>query len=190
VYYFIAILSSGLGALAGYLIGAFQNTYGVAIAAPSGLAIFALLFLIFDNFIWRWPFLYRIGIVKIPDLNGSWVAKITSSQTTGSEIKAVINIHQTYSKIRIRLETDKSHSISQMAAFEMADPTYFCLRYEYSAEYQRDRNAEILRHYGVTCLRLKSPDHNFSAQHSATYYTEQGRDAHGTIIINKVKSYE
>ncbi len=187
-YYFIAILSGGLGTFVAYLIGDFQKAVGVAVAGPSGLAVFGLLFLLFDNFVWRWPLLYRLGIVKIPNLNGSWAAEITSSENSGGGIKAEINIHQTYSKIRIRLETNESHSLSQMAAFEMADPTFFNLRYEYSAEYQRDQNAEILRHYGVTCLKLKSADHIFSAQQSATYYTEQGRDSHGVIVVTKVKS--
>lgn len=188
VYYFIAALSGSLGTLVAYLVGAFQHTYGVAVAAPSGLAVFGLIFLLFDNVVWHWSFLYRFGIVKIPNLNGFWDAEINSSQNSGAGIKAAISIHQTYSKIRIRLETGKSYSLSQMAAFEMADPTYFCLRYEYSAEYQRDQNEKILRHYGVTCLRLKSLDHNFSAQQSATYYTEQGRDSHGTIVVKKIKS--
>jgi hypothetical protein len=186
-YYLIAILSGSLGTLIAYLIGAFQNTYGVAIAAPSGLVIFGLVFLLFDHFVWRWSILYKLGLVKIPNLNGTWDALITSSVSTGECIDAKINIHQTYSKIRIRLETDKSHSFSQMAAFEMVDPTYFNLRYEYSAEYQRDHNAEILRHYGVTCLRLKSENHFFSTQQSATYYTEQGRDSYGTITVTKKK---
>jgi|CXWL01.1.fsa_nt_gi hypothetical protein len=185
VHYIIAATSFCLVLLAAYFIAALQNTYEVAIVAPSSLAVFGFLFgiffLIFDQFLWRCSFLYRL--VKIPNLNGSWNTEIKSSQDTEARIKATINIHQTYSKIRIRLETDKSHSLSQMAAFEMADPTYFCLRYEYSTEYQRDKNAQILRHYGVTCLRLKSPDHNFSAQQSATYYTEQGRDSHGTMVV-------
>ena len=43
VYYFIAILSGGLVTLVVYLIGAFRNTYGVAIAAPSGLAEMSLM---------------------------------------------------------------------------------------------------------------------------------------------------
>lgn len=189
-YYFIAILSGGLGVLITYIIGAFQNTYGFAIVAPSGLIVFGLLFLIFDHFVWRWPFLYQLGIVKIPNLNGVWDALITSSESTDGGIEAEINIHQTYSRIRIRLETNQSHSLSQMAAFEMADPAFFNLRYEYSAEYQRDQNAKILRHYGVTCLRLKSTNHDFSRQQCATYYTEQGRDSHGTIIVSKASHNE
>ena len=184
VYYLAAVVSGSLGVGIAYIIGILQISYGIAIAAPSGLAVFGLLFLAFDNFVWKWPILYQMGLVKIPNLNGLWNAEITSSQG-GVGIGAKINIYQTYSKIRIRLETDKSHSFSQMATLEMADPTCFHLRYEYSAEYQRDQNAEILRHYGVTCLRLKSMDHKFSTSQSASYYTEQGRDSHGTLILKK-----
>tara|TARA_R110002049_G_scaffold49267_2_gene141145 strand:+ start:3153 stop:3755 length:603 start_codon:yes stop_codon:yes gene_type:complete len=183
-YYFLAVLSGLLGAVIAYFLGAFEKSFGVAVAAPSGLAVFGLLFIVFDKFIWKWPWLYNLGVVKIPNLNGYWDASMASS-ATGNQIDAQVFVYQTYSKIRIRLETEKSESISQMAALEMADPTLFNLRYEYSAEYQRDENADILRHYGVTSLKLKSDNHEFSSEHSATYYTEQGRDSHGTITIKR-----
>lgn len=183
-YYFLAMLSGLLGVGIAYLLGFFEKSFGVVAAAPSGLAVFGLLFIVFDKFIWKWPWLYNLGVVKIPNLNGYWDASMASS-ATGKQIEAKVFVYQTYSKIRIRLETEKSESISQMAALEMADPTLFNLRYEYSAEYQRDENAEILRHYGVTSLKLKSDSHDFSSKHSATYYTEQGRDSHGTITIKR-----
>lgn len=181
-YYFLAILSSVIAGAFTYFTGALATSAGIFIAAPSGLAIFGFLFLLFDRYIWLWPLLFNIGLIKIPNLNGQWTATITSS-ATGNGIEAQVVIHQTYSKLRIRLETDKSESISQMATLEMTDPTLFNLRYEYSAEYQRDENADILRHYGVTCLKLKSASHTLSSNHTATYYTEQGRDSHGTITI-------
>ncbi|MCW8965065.1 MAG: hypothetical protein OQK82_00045 [Candidatus Pacearchaeota archaeon] len=183
-YYFLAILSGLLGAFVAYILGTFESSFGIAVAAPSGLAVFGFFFLLFDRFIWQLPWLYTLGIIKIPNLNGQWDAAIVSS-ATGNEIQAQVYVHQTYSKIRIRLETEKSESLSQMAALEMADPTLFNLRYEYSAEYQRDKNAEILRHYGVASLKLKSRNHEFSSEHSATYYTEQGRDSHGTITVRR-----
>jgi hypothetical protein len=72
----------------------------------------------------------------------------------------------------------------------MASPTLFNLRYEYSAEFQRNEAAEILRHYGVTNIRLKSEDHKFSEQHAASYYTEQGRDSHGDITFARMVKNE
>lgn len=189
IYYFCALLSIFIGGIIAWGLTYLHSTSGLFIAAPSGLAIFGGLFLFFDRFVWCSPVLYSWGIIKIPNLNGSWEASIRNSQGSGAPIKATVQIHQTYTKMKIRLETENSCSLSKMAAFEMADPSYFFLRYEYIAEYKRDQDSNILRHYGVTCVELRSFDHNFIDSQAATYYTEQGRDTHGNILINRVKCH-
>ena len=142
-YYILALLSSFAGIALGFVVESVRSQWGVVIAAPSGLMIFGLLFLLFDNFVWKWPVLYKLGLIKIPNLSGDWIAGISSS-VTKHRVPAQVKIHQTYSRIRIHLDTDKSDSLSQMAAIEMASPTLFNLRYEYSAEFRRNEAAEIL----------------------------------------------
>lgn len=188
-YYFLAIFSGIVGIGVAFLLKAVSDVSGMVMAAPSGIAIYGLLFVLFDQFAWKCSWLYNFGLVKIPDLNGDWEAEISPSGT-GNKIKAAVKIHQTYSKIRIHLETDKSDSLSQMAAIDMASPNLFTLRYEYSAEFKRNDAAEILRHYGVTSVKLKSNDHKFLEKHSANYYTEQGRDSHGEITFSRVMKNE
>lgn len=188
-YYFLAFFSGLAGAGIAYLLEAIKATSGIVVAAPSGMAIFGFLFILFDKFAWNWSCLYKLDLIKIPNLNGDWKAVISSS-ATGNKIQASVKIHQTYSKIAIHLETSKSDSLSQMAAIEMVNPTMFTLRYEYSAEFKRDEASEILRHYGVTSIRLKSEDHKFLNDHLANYYTEQGRDSHGEIIFSRVMKSE
>ena len=123
-YYFLAILSALLGSGVVYLLNNIQTSFGIVVAAPSGVVIFGLLFFIFDHYVWKWSFLYSLGLVKIPNLNGDWVATISSSSTK-NKVTANVNIHQTYSKIGIHLETDKSNSLSTMATIEMAHPSMF-----------------------------------------------------------------
>ncbi|PTQ77419.1 hypothetical protein C8R26_10865 [Nitrosomonas oligotropha] len=188
-YYFLALLSGIVGIGIANLLDSIQSVSGIVIAAPSGIAVFGLSFVLFDRFVWNLPWLYKLGLIKISDLNGDWRAAISSSATE-NKIYAAVKIHQTYSKIRIHLETEKSDSLSQMAAIKMENPTMFTLRYEYSAEFQRDETSEIHRHYGVTSIRLKSNDHKFSDDHYANYYTEQGRDSYGKITFSRVVKYE
>lgn len=188
-YYFIAMLSGVAGIVVAFILKAISDVSGVVIAAPSGIVLYGLLFVLFDKFVWKWPWLYNLGVVKIPDLSGNWNAEISPS-ATGSKINAAVKIHQTYSKISIHLETDKSDSLSQMAVIDMASPNMFTLRYEYSAEFKRNENSEIFRHYGVTSVKLKSDDHKFLENHSANYYTEQGRDSHGEIKLSRIVKNE
>lgn len=186
-YYILAVLSGVVGIGIAFLIKAISDYSGLVVAAPSGIALYGLLFLMLDRFIWKWRWLYSLGIIKIPDLNGDWNAEISSS-ATGNKISAKVKIHQTYSKIRIHLETEKSDSLSKMAALDMESPNMFTLRYEYSAEFKRDESSQILRHYGVTSVKLKSIDHKFSDIHPAVYYTEQGRDSHGEMSFSRAVS--
>ncbi|WP_435522138.1 hypothetical protein [Cupriavidus taiwanensis] len=122
----------------------------------------------------------------IPNLNGSWSAKMLSSKDEEHAIDATITIHQTYTKIRVRLDTEKSHSVSKMASIEMEDPKCFKLRYEYSAEYSASAY-EIYRHHGVTEVILISDDHLFNQPCRAKYYTDLQRDTHGKMEFARKK---
>ncbi|MBP0016384.1 MAG: hypothetical protein J7647_02365 [Cyanobacteria bacterium SBLK] len=184
IYYSLAFLSGGLSPVIAGWIGKVSNFTSVPLIAPSGLAIFGLLFLIFDHFLWKWSLFYKIGIVKIPNLSGMWTGHIISSKKTQQKIPTQVTIYQTYSNIRIRLNTPSAQSISLMAAFEMVDPACFHLSYEYLSEF-RDPQGDIRRHYGVTRLNIKTNDDKVDREHEGYYYTEKSRDSYGTIIIEK-----
>lgn len=182
-YYFVAIIAGLASSGIGLVLDKLQSVVGFLVAAPSGLAIFLLLFLLFDHVIWKWSPLYKFGIVKIPNLAGTWNAKIVTANST-DPILATLTIHQSFTKLRVRLETTKSHSMSQMAVIETIDPTSFKLRYEYSAEFRKDLSTTY-RHHGVSELMVSSPNHQFTGEYRARYYTELARDTHGEIVISR-----
>lgn len=185
IYYTSAILSSLAGGGIAFAITKLNSSIGITLAAPSGFAVFGLIFLLFDNFIWKIPKLYEWGLIKIPNLNGDWDAEISSSGTQ-EPIPASISISQTYTKIRIRLDTQKSQSLSKMATLEMIDPECFKLRYEYLAEYHKSVG-NTLWHHGVSEITLKSKTANFDSSYSARFYTEMDRDTSGLITLTKRK---
>ena len=98
----------------------------------------------------------------------------------------MMEIHQTYTHLKVRLNTKVAESISQMAVLTMIDPKCFKLRYEYIAEYSPP-NAAVIRHYGVTALTVMSSSASFPGPYKADYYTEQGRDTHGSLNLTKAK---
>ncbi len=183
VLYFLALFSILSSPLISHVLSKISSISSMNLAAPSGLAVFFLFFLIFDQFIWKWKLLYKLNIIKIPDLNGDWQGTILSS-TGNKEIKIDVKIHQTYTKLTVRLEAPSSLSFSKMAIFDMADPTCFNLRYEYKAEYKPSKT-ETKIHYGVTNLLLKNYDGEVTRIDEARYYTELGRDTHGQIVLQK-----
>lgn len=186
-YYLISLVSFFISSLLIEIVKSLNSKFDIYIIAPSGLLIFALVFFLFDKYIWKWNWLYKLGIMKIPNLNGKWVCIIDSSKDKVSRtIVTSLVIHQTFSKIKFRLQTEKSISVSKMADITMLDPNYFEVRYEYSAEYTASIDAEAIRHYGVTNLHLTfETDGNFSTIINGYYYTEQKRDSHGYFKISK-----
>lgn len=184
IYYSLALLSAGLSPVLASWISQVSHLISISLIAPSGLALFGLLFLLFDRFLWKWSLFYKTGVIKIPNFAGTWNGQIISSKQPQQKIPITVTIYQTYSNIRIRLETQYATSISLMAAFEMVDPGYFNLSYEYLSVY-RSPQGDISRHYGVTRLDLKIDDDAVDREQRGYYYTEKQRDAFGEIILEK-----
>ena len=189
-YYCLTFLSGFLSqSLAIWLsqLANLTNIVNVSLIAPSGLAIFGLLFLLFDNFLWKFSLLYRCGLIRIPNLNGQYNGFMTSAKKIG-EIPVKVSIYQSYSKIRIRLETQSklSYSYSIMASFETVDPNSFRFNYEYFSTYTPEQG-ELQTHYGVTRLRLESTNNRFDGEQQGSYYTDRERNSYGKIFIKKCK---
>lgn len=70
IYYSLAFLSGVLSPVIVSWMKQVLNLITIQLIAPSGLAIFGLLFLLFDCFVWKWNLLYKTGIIKIPNLGG------------------------------------------------------------------------------------------------------------------------
>ncbi|WP_437127913.1 hypothetical protein [Pseudomonas alvandae] len=78
IYYIAAVISGLLCGALIFLASTFNGLTGLAIAAPSGAAVFVLVFLIFDLWLWKASFLYDWGLVKIPNLEGDWLAEVVA----------------------------------------------------------------------------------------------------------------
>ncbi|WP_373991917.1 hypothetical protein [Duganella sp. BuS-21] len=100
----------------------------------AGVIYFALYYY-FDNYFWR---LEKIsGLLKVPDLSGSWKCvgvSVRADKTLAEEWHAEIEIIQSWDLIRVRLRTEQSASNSTTAAliFDAADG--YRLMYSYKNE--------------------------------------------------------
>lgn len=184
IYYFVALASFTIGGL----ITNFNSVltgYGIYLAVPSGFLIYTILFGLLNEYLWKCQWLYDLKIFKIPNLNGDWIAELTpTSKKNQPPISAKISIHQTYSRISIRFDSDKSSSVSKMAIIDMVTPNSFNLRYEYASTY---RGVNPYSEYNgvaqVTLLYNKKT--KFQHKHESIYYTNHIRDTHGNISIKK-----
>lgn len=75
--------------------------------------LYALIYGLFDNYIWKWRPLRKV--LNVPDLNGHWEGELTSA-TYQTTIHMDLNIKQTWSKISFVSTFPKSKSESNVAS--------------------------------------------------------------------------
>ncbi|WP_391117382.1 hypothetical protein [Psychrobacillus sp. L3] len=97
-----------------------------------GFTIFGLVFLLFDKYLWKWGIFYKIGIIKTPNLNGTWEGTLSSSyHEFKSEMPACIVIKQTWTHIFISGIFNQSKSYSISANLDINNGARTVLRYVY-----------------------------------------------------------
>lgn len=177
-------LAMGLGsvALAGALPSwlAQQPLLGfINPAALSAGVIYGFCVLAYDLLLWRW-------LSNIPDLRGTWVGSIDSSHNGGSQLPCVVRIRQTWTRIRVELETSTSSSHTTMAALFQDQSGDRGLKYEFVTE-PKGRAVETLQIVRGVC-NLGLPDD--AQRMSGNYYTGRGRMTEGRINIQRVSGQQ
>lgn len=157
------------------------HVVGDKLSYPFGVgATFGVLFLLFDHVLWNW---FQF-ILHIPNLNGTWTAKGISSYedpATGKPTEFVMEyqIKQTFTRIEISGETDKSTSRSTMASLEM-DHAVPIFRYAFENTPRNMSDAELQRHPGLIELRL-----NTVTRMTGDYFSGKHRLRYGELIFTK-----
>jgi hypothetical protein len=155
----------------------------------SGFTYYGLLYVAFDRWLWKLSLLRRLRIVSVPALHGTWVGELRSSASEYSKTHRVkLRVHQTWTTIRLTLDSERSFSSSEMASIASISSDEFELRWEYLAEATALLKGEGFNHRGVTMLHFEVRDH-LIAEMSGNYYTQHGRDTNGSISVKR-ETYE
>jgi hypothetical protein len=155
------------------------------IEIPSVLGSFALLEQLFERVVWRAKWLQRIGLVRVPDLNGVWhgVVSPASADERNEERDAEVTIEQTWTRISIALETGLSRSTSTTAMLLTEGPNAPAISYEFFNEPRAGAPETMHPHRGNAHLRL-IVDSN--AQHlKGEYYSGRGRQGYGSMRLRR-----
>ena len=180
---FLPLYIAGVSVFAAWslnkILGTMQFTISWWIDAPSVIGFYGLFYVIFNKYIWRWRILRTIGVVKIPDLNGTWNGYVTSSfDEHTKKYDATLRISQNWTQISIILETNYSKSRSIIAAIITEDPNSTVLNYEYLNEPKLDAKDTMHTHRGTARFTIQSNGKALEGE----YYT--GRDRLNFGILN------
>ncbi len=186
---FILILV-GISALVVYATSALLENYGIKvpfyIETPSIPGVYALLFIIFDRYLWKSKFFKTVGIIIADDLNGTWKGAIKSSHDNfQSDIVAELIIKQTATKIKICGIFNKSKSVSVHENFGRSEIDHrTALYYFFRNEPSYDAISTMAIHEGSAKL-LYDPEKDTL---SGYYYSGRDRNNHGTIEVKRVRN--
>ena len=155
--------------------------------APSALAIFGMTFAFFDQYAWRWAWLRKLGIIKVPDLCGEWKGRVRRTDEAGGgsdrgevEVPVTVRVAQTWHRISLVLTSAGSNSHSISASLLVSNPAEQTLSYEYLNEPKPDAPDTMQTHRGTAVVSIK-PNGDLEGQ----YYTGRGRVTHGSFKLSR-----
>jgi hypothetical protein len=150
--------------------------------APSVMGFYGLFYNIFDRGLWKIPILRQIGLVKIPDLNGTWNGYVVSSfDAHATRHDASIEILQSWTRISITLRTENSKSHSLIATIITKNPGGMVLSYEYLNEPKANAKDTMHTHKGTAWLTLVNSGEIFEGE----YYTGRDRQNYGSLHFER-----
>ncbi len=166
------LLDIGLGAIN------FEPEWWLSV--PSFAGCYSILYWLFDRYVWKLGLLGKLNLSQVPNLNGRWVGEVESSYRNGGGAHPVsVLILQRWSKILVRLETERSRSSSIMASLRTTDLANPELSYQYINEPKSTAPNTMEMHRGTATLELAGTGLE------GDYYTGRGRGEIGTIKLRR-----
>lgn len=137
------------------LIGQLINPYlwSVGLMSYGSLAIFGVLFGIFNLWAWDWPLIQNV--VNIPNLSGKWEGTLIRPENNhNTERQVSMEIHQNFTQLSIVFRGERSTSRSTSATLKNDNKRDIQLHWTYfSYDQTGDANANLYGH-GTTMLSM------------------------------------
>ncbi len=150
--------------------------------APSSMAFYGALYALFDRYLWRSSLVHKLGLVRIPNLTGSWRGYfITSFDGHAQRHDLIIHIFQSWTQITVYLTTATSMSRSCAAVIQVDDPEGASLIYQYQNQPLANAMKSMHMHYGTAMLRVSN-----GGCLTGDYYAGRDRQTFGWICCKKL----
>lgn len=158
------------------------------IGGPSIFGVFGIIYGFFDRHLWKVKFFRRLFRIKTPNLNGIWEGEYESSfkskdsqnEVTKGKVKMTIN--QSWTKIRIESNNEKSNSYSIIAGIIINSNKGILLKFEYGNDADRSMVYSMKLHTGFNTLKYKEESNELEG----TYYNDKNRRTYGILKYVKI----
>lgn len=151
-----------------------------------GMAIYSLLFGLFDKYLWKFKIFRYLGVVNSENLSGKWKGYIKSSfDKFSKEISSELNITQTGTSIKIygTFNQSKSCSVHENFGIDEIDGAT-SLFYFYKNNLSYDATETMSKHEGAVKLTYSKENDELTGY----YYSGRNRNNYGTMYFKKDKN--
>lgn len=149
---------------------------------PSVLGFYAGFWKLFDARVWRMPRLHAWKLVDVPNISGSWTAKLrTIYDEEPITVEGTVEIEQTWSRISIMAHWPNSDSYSVSAVLQTGPGLRPQLIYTFVNEPKATAVATMEMHRGTTWLGIDTPADALEGH----YYTGRGRRQVGEMVLTR-----
>ena len=178
----IALVSLIAALVFGKLLESVEFTVPWWFDSPAVIGFYSIFYHLFNKFLWKCNIFWKMGLVKVPNLNGTWKGYVISSfDEHTKKYDATFTIQQDWNKIRIVGNFKMSKSYSLTAAIIVDDKDGITVNYNYMNEPFSYATETMEIHRGFNTLTLK-PN---GKEMSGTYYSGRGRQNIGEIKLEK-----
>ena len=177
----LALLAIALAWATSKFLAAIHLSIPWWVDAPSSMGFYGTLYTLFDRYLWRNSFVHKLGLVRVPNLEGRWRGYlITSYDGHAKRYPLMMNIFQSWTQIIVYLTTPMSMSRSSTAVIQMDDPEGAALIYQYQNQPLADAMKTMHMHYGTAMLRLSN-----DGCLTGDYYAGRDRRTFGRICCKR-----
>lgn len=182
---YIALLSI----IVAFLLGMFLESTSLTIPwwfdSPAIIGFYSIIFYFFEKSLWKYKIFRWIGIVKLPNLNGTWKGTVISSYDEHlKKHETTFTIRQNWHRISIVGQFERSKSYSLTASIIVDYQPETTLSYEYRNEPISSAVETMEIHRGFISLTLNPNGQELSG----TYYSGRGRQNIGELKLERVSS--
>ena len=150
--------------------------------APSSMAFYGALYALFDRYLWKKSFVHKLGLARIPNLEGRWRGYlVTSFDGHAKQHDLILHIFQSWTQIVVYLTTATSMSRSCTAVIQMDDPEGVSLVYQYENQPLANARRTMHMHYGTAMLRISN-----GVCLAGDYYAGRDRQTFGWICCKRM----
>lgn len=154
------------------------------ICAPSIFGFFTIFWICFDKWGWKASIVRTIGLIKTPDLTGTWHGVLRSSHEDHTKEHVIaLEIYQNWTSISLIMRTQSSDSKSEVASLNTRNQSGPIISYQYMNEPRSHAPDTMNIHRGTAILTYKASPGILEGD----YYTGRGRQKHGTIYLKREK---